>query len=167
MMQKKMTFVDGDHPRVCGEHSPCAVACASCLGSSPRMRGTPFGRRLHFRLPGIIPAYAGNTRFLCFRGGMSWDHPRVCGEHLFDGVQLPDFAGSSPRMRGTLYRRKIFGTHPGIIPAYAGNTSPGRTRSRTTRDHPRVCGEHEDGRDGDDATEGSSPRMRGTPSPKT
>ena len=51
----------GDHPRVCGEH-PWELAAASCsLGSSPRMRGTQNERDRVEAMPGIIPAYAGNT----------------------------------------------------------------------------------------------------------
>ena len=51
----------GDHPRVCGEHS-CRSSARTCpRGSSPRMRGTLFGRMGRVQPPGIIPAYAGNT----------------------------------------------------------------------------------------------------------
>ena len=34
----------------------------------------------------------------------------------------------------------------------------------TARDHPRVCGEHEDGDKLEEREVGSSPRMRGAPS---
>ena len=65
-------------------------------------------------------------------------------------------------MRGTRAIRAVHIPEPGIIPAYAGNTWNLR-RSRTeSRDHPRVCGEHEGiARDAKAGT-GSSPRMRGT-----
>ena len=50
----------------------------------------------------------------------------------------------------------------GIIPAYAGNTIVWGDGRLSTRDHPRVCGEH--GKDSQAGREhrGSSPRMRGT-----
>ena len=51
------------------------------------------------------------------------DHLRVCGEHAdhVDGFQCEP--GSSPRMRGTLFRHGSFCHTLGIIPAYAGNTT--------------------------------------------
>ena len=92
-----------DHPRIRGEH-----------GDGPRRER---------RARGIIPAYAGSTRWLKERGF--------------------DFTGSSPHTRGALFKRagilikvgdhpRIRGEHPapyeplrfvgGIIPAYAGST---------------------------------------------
>ena len=50
-----------DHPRVCGEHWKLAYECIPPEGSSPRMRGTRRFRLVRFLVPGIIPAYAGNT----------------------------------------------------------------------------------------------------------
>ena len=50
-----------DHPRVCGEHSLRLLASKMFRGSSPRMRGTPDGPVVGDLIPGIIPAYAGNT----------------------------------------------------------------------------------------------------------
>ena len=111
-------------------------------GSSPRMRGTLVLRSAVCGMGGIIPAYAGNTRFLCFRGGMSWDHPRVCGEHFFRVIAYVVQPGSSPRMRGTHDQRGHGERSRGIIPAYAGNTIRSADASGYHRDHPRVCGEH-------------------------
>ena len=50
-----------DHPRVCGEHFVNTTGEVDKTGSSPRMRGTRRKRRPQDHLPGIIPAYAGNT----------------------------------------------------------------------------------------------------------
>ena len=50
-----------DHPRVCGEHRFRTMADDRMVGSSPRMRGTRARRAVFRGLPGIIPAYAGNT----------------------------------------------------------------------------------------------------------
>ena len=50
-----------DHPRVCGEHFRLLARVLSCLGSSPRMRGTQHVSVHIARRMGIIPAYAGNT----------------------------------------------------------------------------------------------------------
>ena len=70
-----------DHPRVCGEH-PASLECMEKFtGSSPRMRGTPQTALNMRQKSGIIPAYAGNTRFYPSPSTHSRDHPRVCGEH--------------------------------------------------------------------------------------
>ena len=158
----KMLPAIRDHPRVCGEHWPLNLILTYPSGSSPRMRGTPVRRSRQYDEGRIIPAYAGNTL-----GGWSCspsqeDHPRVCGEHrLMTGDPLYG-TGSSPRMRGTRHCRP----HPhhsfGIIPAYAGNTLRGGV-AVVRGDHPRVCGEHADNSSMTFNSEGSSPRMRGTP----
>ena len=75
--------VDGDHPRMCGEHRQrplhlvpalgiipaCAGSTARCClewhargGSSPHVRGAPRGHRRAVLPLGIIPACAGSTR---------------------------------------------------------------------------------------------------------
>ena len=129
------------------------------------------------------PAYAGNTRCRTgFQAGCG-DHPRVCGEHQLDALVGGIRTGSSPRMRGTLAPVIIghvaHGIIPayagtplvvwgdscdeGIIPAYAGNTPRAAWTPRSCRDHPRVCGEHVSCELDGFAVQGSSPRMRGTP----
>ena len=50
-----------DHPRVCREHSVSTDTALPLMGSSPRMRGAPFGMVLGLAFAGIIPAYAGST----------------------------------------------------------------------------------------------------------
>ena len=50
------------------------------------------------------------------------DHPRVCGEHLFDGALVVPQAGSSPRVRGALDGVDGGDERVGIIPACAGST---------------------------------------------
>ena len=90
-----------DHPRVCGEHN-CSRKSANCaLGSSPRMRGTRCHGVVRSLSPGIIPAYAGNTRGTASKATKSRDHPRVCGEHSLSMTSPLISTGSSPRMRGT------------------------------------------------------------------
>ena len=132
------------------------------MGSSPRMRGTLPDCRMLRHGVGIIPAYAGNTHDgyhdIIFFG----DHPRVCGEHMPEGLKAFCEAGSSPRMRGTLYGIPAADTNTGIIPAYAGNTLWRRTRTSSSGDHPRVCGEHLSPCENPQSASGSSPRMRGT-----
>ena len=66
-------------------------------------------------------------------------------------------------MRGTHDVIAFHALRPGIIPAYAGNTTNISTPSNCARDHPRVCGEHVLVSSGISVISGSSPRMRGTP----
>ena len=156
-----------DHPRIRGEHRRAAGRGARCGGiipayagntatdvyqafftkDHPRIRGEHDGREHRDDHDGgIIPAYAGNTVKLgawkqehkgssphtrgtrktwCRRREGRWDHPRIRGEH-------------SPSSRAQI-------SVMGIIPAYAGNTSP-------------VSAEH-------GIPTGSSPHTRGTPTP--
>ena len=111
-----------DHPRVCGEHLATKAQDEKRDGSSPRMRGAR-GRVFSskFRL-GIIPAYAGSTLNHHPDSQTVWDHPRVCGEHPWVVCGKAFLLGSSPRMRGALYRRLHGSQHSRIIPAYAGST---------------------------------------------
>ena len=178
----KRLVIRGDHPRVCGEHSSRRSFFSVAEGSSPRMRGTHYRAVRAARPHGIIPAYAGNTkrwpRLMCiFR-----DHPRVCGEHPYRIIPIPEDMGSSPRMRGThlhTFRESDYrGSSPrmrgtpvfpsqhlggdGIIPAYAGNTSKHSILVSPKEDHPRVCGEHMSDQTMRGPSGGSSPRMRGT-----
>ena len=69
------------HPRLCGEHLFQMSAIALPAGSSPPVRGAPYGPERHVTDPGLIPACAGST-FGCvwwFVGCGA--HPRLCGEH--------------------------------------------------------------------------------------
>ena len=113
-------------------------------------------------LPGIIPAYAGNTLMCHDLFCEVWDHPRVCGEHHGVRFGLLYSLGSSPRMRGTPKKANEKSKAARIIPAYAGNTRGVRPQRQHVRDHPRVCGEHCIVGGVQNVGEGSSPRMRGT-----
>ena len=151
-----------DRPRVCGEHCPRSSLFKKTGGSSPRMRGTRKSPNPHIQRCRIIPAYAGNTVTFFDAVYMCADHPRVCGEHQCKAPCPPNVHGSSPRMRGTLVHYGPHGPRRRIIPAYAGNTFIGVTRSRNRPDHPRVCGEHPRRSATSLGWDGSSPRMRGT-----
>ena len=109
-----------DHPRVCGEHWAVFRAIMRLAGSSPRVRGTLAFVPLAVFHRGIIPACAGNTRWCPGRSADDGDHPRVCGEHCMAVASLVDVSGSSPRVRGTLWRVVCYVRGRGIIPACAG-----------------------------------------------
>ena len=94
---------------------------------------------------------------------MTWDHPRIRGEHLNLPTAGDDKAADHPRIRGE-HRRfsspsaAITGSSPHtrgapeqpstkspwsrIIPAYAGSTPPQPRWAWERVDHPRIRGEH-------------------------
>ena len=152
-----------DHPRVCGEHQHGKQRLADYGGSSPRMRGTRARAKAERKRFGIIPAYAGNTTNDYDFDTPRRDHPRVCGEHPSYMSRGRYEVGSSPRMRGTLVFLESSYCPVGIIPAYAGNTPSTSPTVSRRRDHPRVCGEHFNAVRNAASPQGSSPRMRGTP----
>ena len=159
---RSINIFSQDHPRICGEHIAKNLTTGEVKGSSPHMRGTRIRPPEYARTLGIIPAYAGNTPPCPGRAAIHWDHPRICGEHVqtadCEGVQ----AGSSPHMRGTPGRHRYRPHSPGIIPAYAGNTSALSPSGNRYRDHPRICGEHCRNVVALSTSMGSSPHMRGT-----
>ena len=155
-------FYDRDHPRVCGEHRIAQAVIGTILGSSPRVRGTPWYFLTNVAFRRIIPACAGNTPVFSFSRRTPRDHPRVCGEHIHQWSCALCLTGSSPRVRGTRALSCARVPRPGIIPACAGNTRPCGPRCCSSRDHPRVCGEHEPVGMSYIECLGSSPRVRGT-----
>ena len=69
--------------------------------------------------------------------------------------------GSSPHTRGALAECGCFGVDRGIIPAYAGSTVTVTWTLPSSRDHPRIRGEHVPQRVSGDSVGGSSPHTRG------
>ena len=92
------------HPRVCGEQRCELSDSHRKYGSSPRVRGTGpifFAREQSLR---FIPACAGNRSPYRARQSQQPVHPRVCGEQAFLKSAEISRSGSSPRVRGTVYR---------------------------------------------------------------
>ena len=143
MMKWRMRRASGSSPHTRGTRA-CGFFRRGSRKDHPRIRGEhhaphPGGARL----PGIIPAYAGNTmissqswvpvpgssphtrgtpRAASRRCSAARDHPRIRGEHH---DLLPEL-----------------GARAGIIPAYAGNTADPVQAGEGGRDHPRIRGEH-------------------------
>ena len=130
------------HPHVCGEHITLPGEGYSGKGSSPRMRGTPAQNSFALAQAGLIPTYAGNTRYM-----LALAHTPL---------------GSSPRMRGTPINANLNRIANRLIPTYAGNTAAQNVHPSLARAHPHVCGEHSTGDESAKYGWGSSPRMRGT-----
>ena len=130
-----------DHPRVCGEKCPNCGRKMKQQGSPPRMRGKGAFELLDCQLDGITPAYAGKSFCPAYSFCRRWDHPRVCGEKLFDLTAKVTDKGSPPRMRGKEPDTIITELTDGITPAYAGKRVPRVYGPSVPGDHPRVCGE--------------------------
>ncbi len=139
---QRLCRIQGDHPRMRGEHVALSVSTTASAGSSPHARGAP--RRAGNRVSqlGIIPACAGSTS----RSGTwitsTWDHPRMRGEHSCSTWNAPKLAGSSPHARGAHLVRTLHRLVEGIIPACAGSTGGPARGLFLQRDHPRMRGEH-------------------------
>ena len=110
---------------------------------------------------GITPAYAGKSRWKNTAALSSRDHPRICGEKLYDRFGKPRRLGSPPHMRGkalsVLHRALLCR----ITPAYAGKSSMPFSPPPDGRDHPRICGEKASLMWPKGPHRGSPPHMRG------
>ena len=153
----------GAHPRSRGEHVEADLRCGVGEGSSPLARGTQ--QKTHpVRVGlGLIPARAGNTRFMSSSRTGCWAHPRSRGEHVKWAQKNQDVKGSSPLARGTP-SKLVYSPNPlGLIPARAGNTGVTGAATAGVGAHPRSRGEHPALPAGDSSDTGSSPLARGTP----
>ena len=149
------------HPRACGENLEELVAAAVSVGSSPRVRGKPSMKSAAILAHGLIPARAGKTALRRWYRSAPTAHPRACGENYPTVIVTVPRQGSSPRVRGKRGGDDALAAAPGLIPARAGKTWPGASRSRPPRAHPRACGENRGERFADRRCDGSSPRVRG------
>ena len=160
----------GDHPRIRGEHEAKADAIVRGAGIIPAYAGSTCEERQHHqRSPGSSPHTRGAPVPVGLRNRRHRDHPRIRGEHVCIG--------------------RAHAGHERIIPAYAGSTTPRpHTQSRTSgssphtrgappasecaeghaEDHPRIRGEHGQGRGQEGRCVGIIPAYAGStksPSP--
>ena len=156
-----------DHPRMCGEHMGGYLAGTDSTGSSPHVRGALQPHKASGHGRGIIPACAGSTSAESVKMAGEGDHPRMCGEHFGERILQCVATGSSPHVRGAHSHPQIGSKECGIIPACAGSTHARLLQNSTERDHPRMCGEHGTHGVGRHVQAGSSPHVRGAPSPIT
>ncbi len=151
----------GSSPRSRGTRKVAHVGLLVC-GSSPRSRGTRHRRQARQRPVRFIPAIAGNTSETGEPRRIISVHPRDRGEHPGDFPAGKFYDGSSPRSRGTRYRKiRPAYTHR-FIPAIAGNTLIREANGTTTPVHPRDRGEHFPEFPIRTLLSGSSPRSQGT-----
>ena len=114
-----------DHPRIRGEHAAHGFTSRGRRGSSPHTRGArPIPEHCQMA-ERIIPAYAGSTGLSGDLAPLVRDHPRIRGEHDVSHTTPSGLDGSSPHTRGARFFGGVLLDATGIIPAYAGSTSPG------------------------------------------
>ena len=111
-----------DHPRSRGEYSYGRSGSYAQLGSSPLSRGILLCYPVDNTPVRIIPALAGNTRFILRLAFFISDHPRSRGEYPDSPRVNSHFPGSSPLSRGILTDVDGQPATERIIPALAGNT---------------------------------------------
>ena len=132
------------HPRVCGEQISRNHDNVISKAVHPRVCGEQrFDHRFSIKLRRFIPACAGNSICVVYLLGSGQSvHPRVCGEQSSAVNSLSVFDGSSPRVRGTVFRNSLdFTGLIRFIPACAGNRLIYIAKSGRDTVHPRVCGE--------------------------
>ena len=150
------------HPRARGEQEGNEVRGTIQDGSSPRTRGTAPRQAPPRPACRFIPAHAGNSALPHRHRSTSTVHPRARGEQQPDRLEARQWAGSSPRTRGTDRCRCAHGRARRFIPAHAGNSCPPAARGACLTVHPRARGEQVWSGCGHSSPPGSSPRTRGT-----
>ena len=131
-----------DHPRRCGENQPGLGRKPPCAGSPPQVRGKLLMLCALRLRPGITPAGAGKTRTRPNPNNVRQDHPRRCGENIYQNLLSFRPPGSPPQVRGKLTPAAVDQYGNGITPAGAGKTLLRLSRGRLPGDHPRRCGEN-------------------------
>ena len=116
-------------------------------------------------LEGIIPTRAGTTAPATPWASRTGDHPHTRGGHGLIEKYGTKQQGSSPHVRGPPRDAPGGLEACGIIPACAGTTTHHAPPSVRKRDHPRMCGDHDEDGNTPSVQQGSSPHVRG-PLPK-
>ena len=106
------------------------------------MRGKQGQGRVEGADDRLIPACAGKTQTLHAPIWHARAHPRVCGENFVAFQAASSKMGSSPRVRGKPLAIATGIPASGLIPACAGKTALIWLLGRSSRAHPRVCGEN-------------------------
>ena len=78
---------------------------------------------------------------MCALCGLTWDHPRRCGEKRKRGRVCRVCVGSPPQVRGKGLHLSLYPADGRITPAGAGKRLYPCCLASFLRDHPRRCGE--------------------------
>ena len=130
-------------------------------GLSPRVRGNLNAGISGYPEPGSIPACAGEPRWPGRYLVLAEVYPRVCGGTSYSRDIDSLRGGLSPRVRGNLLQPALTLSHPGSIPACAGEPPTGTWSRFHDRVYPRVCGGTITGAVFAAPAKGLSPRVRG------
>ena len=125
------------------------------------MRGKPFETSTASHSTRITPAGAGKTIKSQASKRGSQDHPRRCGENVYDDNCAVLEEGSPPQVRGKPVFSTIFSASVRITPAGAGKTRACKRTDGSYRDHPRRCGENRAVIAALNSSLGSPPQVRG------
>ena len=164
------------HPCMYKEHEAYWVSDYTHPGTPPRMRGIHQAYRRVVLSTGVIPVNSGNTWFLKRTKICQGSSPHMRGIPLrplahSDATEPPPRIAENapftiqeeptPPMRGAHHFSTVGAAIVRHTPAYAGSTHSSGSTRRLARDHPRVCGEHEQYLIACSTVPGSSPHMQG------
>ena len=152
-----------EHPRVRGDHGQDASVASAEGGTPPRARGSRPPRRALAVSARNTPACAGITCGPALRAATAEEHPRVRGDHDPTHPYEVRLEGTPPRARGSRILPGGLLELGGNTPACAGITRADQSWIPTTREHPRVRGDHGIGCSMILSRFGTPPRARGSP----
>ena len=139
----------------------CQPGTGRSPGLSPRVRGNPARRHLHYAIRGSIPACAGEP-VICRRSRRGrWVYPRVCGGTRRGPRRAVAGQGLSPRVRGNHTAANYHTARARSIPACAGEPRRPAFGYGRAAVYPRVCGGTPPQHRQRPVGEGLSPRVRG------
>ena len=110
-------------------------------GSPPHMRGKDGEDYNDVADAGITPAHAGKSTHLPHLMKSTRDHPRTCGEKMYNFINNNNNKGSPPHMRGKVIPICQKMGIKRITPAHAGKREEYQLLKALLKDHPRTCGE--------------------------
>ena len=109
-----------DHPHACGDKERRLNNAKRTKGSSPRVWGQAHLLIFNFGIGRIIPTRVGTRPFPQAASGCSEDHPHACGDKQDAKITKILQLGSSPRVWGQAFIRKLFALIGRIIPTRVG-----------------------------------------------
>ena len=149
------------YPRVCGGTRRPVPVLSLAAGLSPRVRGNPPTTPTTPKVPGSIPACAGEPRNRLLRARQTPVYPRVCGGTNVIVQSIIISKGLSPRVRGNPYFMSYSSIRLWSIPACAGEPTTPYHSIKKLSVYPRVCGGTPDAAPDFVLPLGLSPRVRG------
>ncbi len=155
------------YPRVGGGNGEPPEISHPIGGLSPRGRGKRIVTSASRLRSGSIPAWAGETGVVVVHWCPPAVYPRVGGGNLPELPVPGDQRGLSPRGRGKRSDNRPTRDTQGSIPAWAGETGPGRPACCGFGVYPRVGGGNGRRRQPGPTPGGLSPRGRGKPGEPT